>query len=565
MQVEGAEISFWRRREVLLLIVLGIAVPLAYVLYTKQIWEDYFITFRHGRNLCEGKGLVYNEGERVHGFTSPIGVLLPVLGYLVTGQHGYLPALWLFRIFCLAAFVGGGLLVLHRIGQATRSRWTLYAFVFLYTLEAKAVAFSINGMETGFMLLFVGWSIFLWDRSTPRTWLWRGLAWAGLMWTRPDGCVYIAVLLLTELFWTTLPRKELLRSFIRSLSVTTLVYLPWFLFAFIYYGSPVPQTIRAKMPTGVPTLSIGAFIDKTYHLMPHKAALAYAPVYFPFFWGEGPKWVWVFSYVTGVIALIYWLIPVNDRLGRAASFAFMLLTAYLSYMLLVFPWYLPPVALFTSVALSLGIVAMASGLARAVTAAGLLPFPAVSLANGTVGACFALLGAGMVALLGMTTKQFYVQEREIETGNRMAIGLWLKQNMRPGQTVFLEPIGYIGYFSDAVIRDWPGLVTPEVVDLRAHHVGFEEVPNFLHTDWVIYRLHEYQSVLKQNPQFQRDYTLVRQFDVRDRLEAYGPIPGGHYLVADAAFEVFKRRDSASDEPTATEARSSPGARLTSSP
>ena len=51
-------------------------VPTAYTLYTNHIWEDFFITFRHSQNLCEGKGLVYNEGERVHGFTSPLGVLL---------------------------------------------------------------------------------------------------------------------------------------------------------------------------------------------------------------------------------------------------------------------------------------------------------------------------------------------------------------------------------------------------------------------------------------------------------------------------------------------------------
>src|SRR5579885_3130425 len=141
MQAKAAEPAFWRRREVLLLVLLGIGVPLAYVFCTRQIWEDYFITFRHGQNLCEGKGLVYNPGERVHGFTSPIGVLLPTLCYIATGQQGYLSALWLFRVFCIAAFVGGGLLVLHRISQATTSLWTRYAFVFLYALEAKAVAF----------------------------------------------------------------------------------------------------------------------------------------------------------------------------------------------------------------------------------------------------------------------------------------------------------------------------------------------------------------------------------------------------------------------------------------
>src|ERR1700756_5101902 len=87
--------------------LMALAVPLAYSLYTNEIWEDFFITFRFSRNLCEGKGLVYNIGERVHGFTSPLGVLLPALTYWLTGKSSYVAALWAFRIISIAAFAGG--------------------------------------------------------------------------------------------------------------------------------------------------------------------------------------------------------------------------------------------------------------------------------------------------------------------------------------------------------------------------------------------------------------------------------------------------------------------------
>src|SRR5437763_1345346 len=88
--------------------LLCAAVALGYALYTQQAWEDFFITFRHSCNLCEGNGLVYNPGERVHGFTSPLGVLLPALCYLVTGKTSWLGALWLFRVVSIAAFAAGG-------------------------------------------------------------------------------------------------------------------------------------------------------------------------------------------------------------------------------------------------------------------------------------------------------------------------------------------------------------------------------------------------------------------------------------------------------------------------
>lgn len=49
--------------------VAALGVAGFYAIYTDHAWEDFFITFRFSRNLVEGKGLVYQPGERVHGFT----------------------------------------------------------------------------------------------------------------------------------------------------------------------------------------------------------------------------------------------------------------------------------------------------------------------------------------------------------------------------------------------------------------------------------------------------------------------------------------------------------------
>ena len=42
--------------------------------------EDAYISFRYARNLAVGNGLVYNPGERVLGFTSPLWTLWCALG-----------------------------------------------------------------------------------------------------------------------------------------------------------------------------------------------------------------------------------------------------------------------------------------------------------------------------------------------------------------------------------------------------------------------------------------------------------------------------------------------------
>src|SRR5688572_28125953 len=91
-------------------IVLVSAVPLFFALFTQHAWEDYFIMLRSSRNLVDGYGLVFNPGERVHTFTSPLGVLLPAFCMWIAGvQHPHL-TLWLFRLINVALLVSAAIL-----------------------------------------------------------------------------------------------------------------------------------------------------------------------------------------------------------------------------------------------------------------------------------------------------------------------------------------------------------------------------------------------------------------------------------------------------------------------
>jgi hypothetical protein len=39
--------------------LLGLLPPLIFALYTGQVWEDFYIAYRHSVNLSEGRGLTY--------------------------------------------------------------------------------------------------------------------------------------------------------------------------------------------------------------------------------------------------------------------------------------------------------------------------------------------------------------------------------------------------------------------------------------------------------------------------------------------------------------------------
>ncbi len=84
-----------------------VIVSLAFAGYTQHAWEDYWITLRASRNLADGHGLVFTPGERLHTFTSPVGVLLPAgLCWLTGDQSGDRVLLW-FRLVSIGALAGG--------------------------------------------------------------------------------------------------------------------------------------------------------------------------------------------------------------------------------------------------------------------------------------------------------------------------------------------------------------------------------------------------------------------------------------------------------------------------
>ncbi len=81
------------------------------------------------------------------------------------------------------------------------SDFSAAVLVGMVALDAKSIDFATNGMETGFLLLFIAIHV-VGDvrRRTPALaalWDWPG---GGLMWTRPDGFIYIGLLVRGRVF-----------------------------------------------------------------------------------------------------------------------------------------------------------------------------------------------------------------------------------------------------------------------------------------------------------------------------------------------------------------------------
>lgn len=526
------------------------AAALAFALHTGQVWEDYYITYRPSKNLVSGLGLVFQPGERVHTFTSPINVLAPALFAFLTGNRSDVLVLWLYRVLCAAALGGGAALLLRageRLGLSVATRSLM---VVLLCLEVKIVAFTINGQEAGFMVLFIAAVIDALAERGPKAATRLGLAVAGLMWTRPDGFIYATAL--AAGVWVFPPASTLfrgrdgLRRLAKAALVALALYAPWLLWSWSYYGSPVPHTITAKRIVGhADTLLyfLQSLADYPVRILQGMtpASRVFTPIYVDN--GGWPGAVYdPFGRITGTLCACYWALPFGRPAARSVSFAFVLCNFYLSYVIPgLQPWYLPSTSL-------IGIVVLAAiaqdGLELAAYLRRLGAARAAARVRRVVALGAALMAASLLALFLASLRQIRLEQQIVEEGGRKAIGLWLKAHARtPVDTVFLEPLGYIGFFSGLKMYDFPGLSSPEVVAAR-RRLGTDNWARLireLRPDWLVLRATEAGRVQHDDAALFRDqYAVAMLFDATQAIERAGWIPGRPYLEADARYYVFRR-------------------------
>jgi hypothetical protein len=502
------------------LILAGLGSALLFLLDTDQRWEDFYIAYRHSVNLAEGRGLTYQVGTRIQGFSSPLAVLLGAAAHAASISASPDVGPWLVRLCGLAAFVGALWFLISVVARSCESpRFAATTAALLLLLESKSVAFSVNGMETGFGLLLVGALLWALHQGRYRPWLLGALG-AGLLWVRLDAIVLLAALGAAVLLFGEGPRRRALVWLLQSASTCALLYAPWFAFAWAYYGSPLPQTILAKMPAG-PWYAGGLawFAGKALVVL----ALPLLPAYAEF--GGWHAWL-IPAALIGALGVSRWTLPTSARTVRQASFAACAGWLYLFLIPVTRPWYFPVVWLLMLPALgetAAGIVRARAGVASRVLATiAVLAIPAAGF-----------LRVDFEHLARVTS-------RVAEWQHRRVIGQWLAPRVTPSERVYVECPGYIGFFSNARIVDYPGLVAPEVVAARARFGDdIAAVGIGLQPEWMVLRPVEVRAFMLRMPDFlPQHYRAVQVFDVRSELRA--ELPDHPEVLYDGMFIAMRR-------------------------
>jgi hypothetical protein len=394
-------------------------------------------------------------------------------------------------------------------------------------LDAKIVDFSINGMESALLVFFV---VLTWRALADDAGLWHlAIGYAGLQWTRPDGVVFAGAL---SVAWVAFGEgtagsgeRVRWRTLIRAAVLGALLYLPWAVFAWSYYGSPIPHTIQAKVPHHpAGELTIALLLYPWRLLFGHTAV---HDVFMPAYWffGGWPAFLGWVSRLLAVGGALAWLVPGVRPAGRIASAAFFLGGLYVEYIPRS-PWYHPGWQV-------LAFVAWAGLLDAVWRHMRLRPFVRIATATAI---------AIQAAVLAAVALEMRTQQTLVENGQRTRIGTWLKTHASAGDRVYLEPLGYIGYFSGLKMLDCPGLASPEVVAARrAGAQPHAQLIRSLLPEWLVLRRDQIDGIRAVDPLLlDREYRVAEIFDVRPAVAAVDFLPGRGYLAFDAFFEVFAR-------------------------
>ena len=88
------------KKQILLSFAFIFSMCMVFAAVTEHRWEDWYITFRASKNLALGNGLVFNVGERLMTYTSPLGTLMPAFFKFLFKNSSDEIAIWSYRVLC---------------------------------------------------------------------------------------------------------------------------------------------------------------------------------------------------------------------------------------------------------------------------------------------------------------------------------------------------------------------------------------------------------------------------------------------------------------------------------
>lgn len=519
---------------------VGMVLRLVFWIYTQRYWEDALITCLHSENMASGLGLTHvRPGEPpLHGFTSPLSVLVPLIGDLIKVGFGV-------EFLKLVSIPASALTVFYMLGICIHTHVRLSAPLAIVAMgfvavEHHQILWGMAGMETQLAVLILVMSVYY---TMTLNVVPLGISLGLCMLARPDYA-----------FWTVIVGVYVLirqpRSFVKVAGIALAVYMPWIIFTTAYYGSPIPNTIFAKglgytkWWEKVDELSFFAIKRHTWLVLAEQLHVHLGPLFaghaagLHLYFTDGPEspianLMFLFA-VGGTLVIVIrrqWVLWPLVALVVVYSLYYIFLVP------VIFGWYKMPY-IATLLILCLWGIQSLTGWVRD-----------QKWRWGVEGAYAAVYLGLFISVLPISFHAERMIQFHIENDVRKQAGLYIKEHIEPDQAVGCEPLGYMGYYSRANIYDWPGLASRTVVawseEQPPERRSLENMCKDLRPEYLFLRDMEVLYHFESNDWIKENYHVVKVFQVDP--EKREKIPWIDRNV-DTVFRIYKKNHPDDDLP-----------------
>jgi hypothetical protein len=423
--------------------------------------------------VAAGDGLVFNVGERHFGATEPGHALLLGGLHRLTG----IPIPWLGTLTTAAGLL---LIVVVMMRDDERNRWAVTAVLGGTLVMGSTAIWVCHGAAAPVALALLLTAAVLASRH-PET---AGLLAGAAVWLRPDAA--LGVLVLSLLLW-----RERRRLPLRFATAAGLVIAAGAVWAWWYFGSPVPSTLAAKraMARWRPEVWSGGLEFVTVFLRYWSTHYGTAALVLLAAGVAGSRWVWRSGGLAGRLLVLN---------AAGLAIAYPLLGVPFS------PWYVVPIV----AAVLYGLAGLWCAAAR--TAASWWAsrtsrrIPAIRIQ-----AAFAAVLVLAVAGRAVPMVIDYRESPHLDAYREAA--LWIRDRTPGDAVVAFHEVGVIGWYSERPICDLLGLVSPVSVSAVLQPGGLAETVDRCAAESVLEHTRRRALGLTRRPWFGRRYRPVVRF------------------------------------------------------
>ncbi|WP_118182334.1 hypothetical protein [Paraburkholderia phosphatilytica] len=515
MNISWGSRKFEANGLVVLFSLIAVVLRIAFWAYTGRVWEDSLIALASVQNMWDGLGLTQHVGEApIYSFSSPLDVIVLALGEWA--RQG----ITVIRLASLASSVIAIVLAgkifercdVNRVGQ-------IACFSYL-ACDHLQIFFGMSGMETQ-MATALGIALVYFSIS-QNAWAF-GVSCGLAILARLELAVVVAVCAIPFLVdFVRFVGDTKTRGRIVKIAIATFgLLVPWVAFTTIYYGTPVPQTVTVKsFANGSPGLSgAGGYLDHMWkQVAPFREFWFVNTAPLPDALLKIVVAVMVLLALVGLFAAIWNRSPIwTAGLSALGFWTYMVLCHVNPY----FMWYTPPFIAITFLTIAYGISALNS-----MSRSGAIILSTLSV-------------VAYAIHLPFTLPLDRMQQISIEDGVRQRTGIALREMMKPGDTVYLEPLGYVGSeVRTRTVYDNPGLASK--VAFQAYKKYGYKMMEALRPNFLVLRVGDIPLVESQMPDLLSGYTQC--FHIDSGTGNYLSLHGLSYSIGgDHEFFIYKRK------------------------